>query len=560
MKNLKQLREEAHQLDELYNGIPSNAPLAGNETAADDTDLYLAPSEIGNPVVLDRLNAYVSRIGCRQYLNPSVALSNLREKLHRVGLIVEMPEYHENLLNGEVVTLPIRRFGGKIGLHPIEGWTNDADGFPDGGYFLELTVKKDRGMYMFDAEIVPGSEYTEEDEYDNDYDDYDDDQYDMEDDDLSEEASTEYQKFFKAALKKHGVSSPAEFKSEQEKKKFFDYVDKNYKAKSEVKEASDSNLKVVGVEINSNVLPKELQNSLSVMSKKDPWYEVFRSDEGSLRYPVKGKALVAFYGSDPARAKKAEGYAANIVSQFGGKRNSKTDSIAKKFAINVLKIHEASHDQWRTEMFELDGYFSEEQEAISMVNSLEKAKSQYFKITKVSSKENRRTKDWQVTFTISYDTTKIKRVTRDLEKATAMPQEEWSELITESKSLDEAVRRLKSDEQVELHLFVSNDRDLYNKYYMPFVKNTVKLIAMDRFDERKAEKALLNIVHEAARMYSKEFSTGNDAATMFTRKDRQLVAQVLLDEVKTEINFGNFDDLIPNNLKKSTPTLKGSLS
>ena len=37
-----------------------------------------------------------------------------------------------------------------------------------------------------------------------------------------------YKKFFNAALKKFKVSSPAEFKSDEEKKKFFDYIDKNW--------------------------------------------------------------------------------------------------------------------------------------------------------------------------------------------------------------------------------------------------------------------------------------------------------------------------------------------
>jgi len=45
--------------------------------------------------------------------------------------------------------------------------------------------------------------------------------------DLQEE-DTEYQKFFKKALDKFGVSSPSEFDSEEEKKKFFNYVDKNW--------------------------------------------------------------------------------------------------------------------------------------------------------------------------------------------------------------------------------------------------------------------------------------------------------------------------------------------
>jgi len=42
-----------------------------------------------------------------------------------------------------------------------------------------------------------------------------------------------YQKFFKPALKKFGVDSPADFKSDEEKKKFFNYVDKNYKGDHE---------------------------------------------------------------------------------------------------------------------------------------------------------------------------------------------------------------------------------------------------------------------------------------------------------------------------------------
>tara|TARA_Y100001972_G_C7476938_1_gene242580 strand:- start:361 stop:561 length:201 start_codon:yes stop_codon:yes gene_type:complete len=48
-----------------------------------------------------------------------------------------------------------------------------------------------------------------------------------------EEEKTAYQKFFDGALKKFGVSSPADFKDEEKKKEFFDYVDANYKAKKE---------------------------------------------------------------------------------------------------------------------------------------------------------------------------------------------------------------------------------------------------------------------------------------------------------------------------------------
>ena len=46
---------------------------------------------------------------------------------------------------------------------------------------------------------------------------------------------TEYQKFFKATLKKFGVSSPGELDGEKEKE-FYNYIDKNWKGEDEKKE------------------------------------------------------------------------------------------------------------------------------------------------------------------------------------------------------------------------------------------------------------------------------------------------------------------------------------
>ena len=44
---------------------------------------------------------------------------------------------------------------------------------------------------------------------------------------------TEFEQFFRDALKKFGVSTPAQFKTKEQKKKFFDYVDANWKAEDE---------------------------------------------------------------------------------------------------------------------------------------------------------------------------------------------------------------------------------------------------------------------------------------------------------------------------------------
>ena len=44
-----------------------------------------------------------------------------------------------------------------------------------------------------------------------------------------EEEPADYEEFFQAALKKFGVESPDDFKTDEKKKEFFDYVDKNWK-------------------------------------------------------------------------------------------------------------------------------------------------------------------------------------------------------------------------------------------------------------------------------------------------------------------------------------------
>ena len=43
----------------------------------------------------------------------------------------------------------------------------------------------------------------------------------------------DYEEFFQKAMKKFGISSPDELGSDEKKKEFFNFVDKNYKAKSE---------------------------------------------------------------------------------------------------------------------------------------------------------------------------------------------------------------------------------------------------------------------------------------------------------------------------------------
>lgn len=46
-------------------------------------------------------------------------------------------------------------------------------------------------------------------------------------------AGEEYKEYFNKKMEEHGVDSPDELKSDEEKKKFFDAVDEGYEAKNE---------------------------------------------------------------------------------------------------------------------------------------------------------------------------------------------------------------------------------------------------------------------------------------------------------------------------------------
>ena len=71
---------------------------------------------------------------------------------------------------------------------------------------------------------------------------------------LEEGSAEEYKVFFKSALKKFGVSSPSELESDAERKKFFDYVDKNWKGEQaeNVEEATDAHNRMLATYASSS--------------------------------------------------------------------------------------------------------------------------------------------------------------------------------------------------------------------------------------------------------------------------------------------------------------------
>ncbi len=94
---------------------------------------------------------------------------------------------------------------------------------------------------------------------------------------LDEGTKAEYQKFFNAAMKKFKIDSPADLKSDEEKKKFFDYVDKNYKGEKD--EDFESRLKeTIGIKESFEIGTNEYRDhALKVTpGETDPEWEQAR--------------------------------------------------------------------------------------------------------------------------------------------------------------------------------------------------------------------------------------------------------------------------------------------
>ena len=75
-------------------------------------DSRMGAHNIENPEVLKQVNAFVGSIADREYINPSHAINELKEKLARIGL-----SFGNVILEGDKgsVTVDLKQFGGRFG-------------------------------------------------------------------------------------------------------------------------------------------------------------------------------------------------------------------------------------------------------------------------------------------------------------------------------------------------------------------------------------------------------------------------------------------------------------
>ena len=83
MKTFKQ-----HIKEGSYSGYMGDAQGVGVAVQNSIEDGSLGAHNIHDPEVLKQVNAFVSSIGEREYLNPQKAVNELKEKLSRVGYLL----------------------------------------------------------------------------------------------------------------------------------------------------------------------------------------------------------------------------------------------------------------------------------------------------------------------------------------------------------------------------------------------------------------------------------------------------------------------------------------
>ena len=142
----------------------------------------------------------------------------------------------------------------------------------------------------------------------------------------------DYEEFFKAALKKFGVDSPADFKSDEEKKKFFDYVDKNYKGeKSESVKKYSRSYRLDEASLNYVYFDKAEANKFAkkVASFVDS-VDIERSVAGHFNVLVKGEKSGLKKATDVA-IKMSESVEVVTEAKKGKYKSKKQSQIVREF-------------------------------------------------------------------------------------------------------------------------------------------------------------------------------------------------------------------------------------
>ena len=125
------------------------------------------------------------------------------------------------------------------------------------------------------------------------------------------EGSDEYEKFFQSALKKFKVDSPADFKTDDKKKEFFNYIDKNYKAKEEESDLEETTTKNVDETLDkikeaNDSKRRNMRSILADIWKMNEGKNPFEKEEGFSSDAQRKAAFASGYKAKGKKGKKEE--------------------------------------------------------------------------------------------------------------------------------------------------------------------------------------------------------------------------------------------------------------
>ena len=140
---------------------------------------------------------------------------------------------------------------------------------------------------------------------------------------VKEGSKEEYQKFFNSALKKFKIDSPADLKSDAEKKKFFNYVDKNYTGEKDeqvtrhIESLRPSKMKAENFEVGTKERRDHTIDTTPGQSKEDfeKQVEVMHKKKNSMR-----EALAKMWGIDEGK----NPFDKKEQKKYNGKKEGKT--------------------------------------------------------------------------------------------------------------------------------------------------------------------------------------------------------------------------------------------
>lgn len=168
MKKLNSLRK---QIMERYVGLSlPRVGIAQGQKAVDDIDAKVL-ANLDIPENRQRLNMFIANILAKDYVNPWTPIKTIQQKLELVGLTLKLPPSTDSFPEaGTIEYYPIYSFGGKIGMDPYVGWTDETRG-TNVPFELRVSFEFESGHWIVDAEIVTESEAEDEFESAEDEDD-----------------------------------------------------------------------------------------------------------------------------------------------------------------------------------------------------------------------------------------------------------------------------------------------------------------------------------------------------------------------------------------------------